>query len=199
MSAEQHYQSGQDKASKNDWKAAIESFTMAIECDPNNPFFYNERAVCYLNIEQYDLSLFDMNKSVDLAPNYAYFYTSRGFLKARMRDMEGCVADYEKSLQLDPKNEITYNNLGLALEQMGNMKKAQRVFAEGNKVLGYDPQKRLAEQKATKTDNSEKKEIEPTAPSKASIAMDVFTKKSTFKEFMSFIGNGFKLKKDDES
>lgn len=198
MNAEQHYKSGQDKASNNDWKGAIESLTKAIEGDPKNPFFYNERAVCYLNLEQYDLSLFDMNKSVDLAPNYAYFYTSRGFLKARMQDMQGCVEDYEKSLELDPKNEITYNNLGLALEQIGNMTRAQRVFAEGNKVLGYDPKKRLENQKEA-AESASIDEAAKTKQSKSQVAKDVFTKKSTFKEFMSFLGNGFKLKKDDKS
>ena len=198
MTAEQYNKLGQDKANNNDWMGAIDSFTKAIETDPNNPFYYNERAVCYLNIDKYDLSLFDMNKSVDLAPKYAYFYTSRGFLKARMKDMQGCVEDYEKSLELDPKNEITYNNLGLALEQMGNIKRAQRVFAEGNKVLGYDPQKRLEIQKEAEksepiiTPNKDKQ-------TKGQVAKEVFTKKSTFKEFMSFLGNGFKLKKDDES
>lgn len=196
MKGEQHYKSGQDKANKNEWKAAIESFSRAIEAEPDNPFYYNERAVCYLNIDQYDLSLFDMNKSVEIAPKYAYFYTSRGFLKARMRDMQGCVADYEKSLELDPKNEITYNNLGLALEQMGNMKRAQRVFAEGNKILGYDPQKRL-EQKENTSDEQNKMTPDE-KQTKGKLAKDVFTKKSTFKEFMAFIGNGFKLKENDK-
>jgi hypothetical protein len=43
------------------------------------------------------------------------------------------------------------------------------------------------------TENEEAKSEE-----KKKIAKEVFTKKSTFKEFLGFIKNGFKLDKDDQ-
>lgn len=202
MNATELYKLGKAKVSENELELAIELFTKAIDLDSTNPFIFNERAVCYLNLEQFELSLFDMNKSIEIDPNYAYFYSSRAFLKIRMRDMESGIADYEKSLELDPKNDITYNNLGLALEQMGNVKRAERVFADGNKVLGYDPKKRLPENEtnAKSSESVPAKEPEPTkAQSKAGVAKAVFTKKSSFKEFLGFIKNGFKLKENDKN
>lgn len=200
MSDNPHYHKGLDKLKDNQFAEAIEHFTKAIDEDNSNPFFYNYRAVCYLNLHQFELSMFDMNKSIELDDNYAYFYSSRGFLKSRIKDLDGAVADYERSLQLDPENEITYNNLGLALESLGKMKRAQQVFSEGNKILGYDPSKRQLNEEGTMMENKEQGPVPPKNNKKGSkVAKDVFTKKSTFKEFLGFIGNGFKLKENDKS
>ena len=215
MEENKHFQLGVAKVNENDFKSAIEYFTLAIQEDDKNPFFFNQRAVCYLNLNQFDLSLFDMNKSIELDENYAYFYSSRGFLKTKMKDMEGAVMDYERSLELDPENEITYNNMGLALESMGNMNKAKKYYKKGNSLLGYDPEKRkLSEDKKMMVDADEKQEPSKLAEhveeikaeqekedkaSKKKIAKEVFTKKSVFKEFIGFIGNGFKLKENDQT
>ncbi|MEX1001348.1 MAG: hypothetical protein WDZ35_04465 [Crocinitomicaceae bacterium] len=199
-----HYQKGMSKVNENQFAEAIEYFNLAIAEEGENPFFYNQRAVCYLNLEQYELSLFDMNKSIELDEKYAYFYSCRGFLKARMRDMEGALMDYESSLELDPDNDITYNNMGLLLEQMGNMSRAEYAFKKGNDILGYDPKNRKlsADQKMMVDKGETEAEAEPEikiTTSRKQIAKDVFSKRSAFREFIAFIANGFKLKKDDKS
>ena len=203
MNADEHYKNGQFKVNQNQLHEAIVHFTKAISLDAKNPFYYIERSVCYLNMEQFELALTDMDMSVKIDPEYAYFYSLRGFLKIKMKDIEGGIKDYEKSLELDPKNEITYNNLGMALEQVGNIKRAQKVFQEGNKILGYDPTKRETKVTENKLKESETGNIalndKKESKSGTSIAKDVFSKKSTFKEFIEFIKNGFKLDKDEES
>lgn len=210
-----HYIKGQNKLNENRFEEAIELFTKAISEDDTQPFYFIDRAVAYLNLEKYELSMFDMNKAIELDDNYAYFYSCRGFLKARMKDGKGAVEDYERSLQLDPSNEITYNNLGLALESMGNMKRAQKMYEKGNAILGYDPEKRQLDESgqhmADKTSTIEQKKSEEEsvdAPldekevkaQRKKLAKEVFLKKSTFKEFLGFIGSGFKLKgKEDKT
>jgi tetratricopeptide (TPR) repeat protein len=217
MEENKHFQAGVAKVNENDFKGAILDFTEAITEDGKNPFHFNQRAVCYLNLGQFELSMFDMNKSVELDETYAYFYSCRGFLKTKVRDMNGAVEDYEKSLALDPENEITYNNMGLALESMGNMNKAQKYYKKGNSILGYDPENRelsadgavMQEKKEGQTEEKPSKiaahieEIqeenkEESKQEKKKIAKAVFTKKSVFREFIGFIGNGFKLKRDDQ-
>lgn len=215
MRDEELYQNGLHKVSQNKLEEAIELFTKAIELNATNPHYYNERAVCYLNMGKFELSMFDMNKSIALDEKYAYFYSCRAFLKTKMKDMDGAVEDYERSLELDPKNDITYNNMAIALESIGNMNKAQKYYKKSNEIIGYDPENRvLGEDGKTMTDKTEPeqetsrladqiKEIkqaqESKTPSKSSIAKDVFTKKSVFKEFLSFVLNGFKMKDHDES
>ena len=123
-----------------------------------------------------------------------------------MKDLKGAVEDYEKSLELDPDNEITYNNLGLALEQMGAMARAQRMYKKGNEILGYDPEKRVMDESGDHMVNKDEiepqqeTEVDPKEEKKAlrkkkgKAAKEVFSNKNAFKEFLGFIGNGFKLK-----
>lgn len=209
MQNNEHYQKALIKINENQFDEAIELLTKAINADDSDPFFFNQRAVCYLNLNKFELSLFDMNRSIELDDTYAYFYSSRGFLKARMRDSEGAIEDYEKSIELDPGNEITYNNMGLVLEQMGNFSGAQTMYKKGNEILGYDPESRelneQGEQIDRKTEVEPKVEDEPFINKKMAnegrkkLAKEVFSKKSTFKEFLGFIGSGFKLKNNDKS
>ena len=201
MSENPLFLKGLAKIKENQFEEAVELLTKAIQEEPKNPFFYNHRAVAYLNQNKYDLSMFDMNKSIELDENYAYFFSCRGFLKARIKDFQGAIEDYEKSLELDPENEITYNNLGLVLEQMGAMARAEKMYKKGNDILGYDPEKRKMNDEGTHMvdDHSEEAPVsdkKEERKKKRKAAKQVFSNKKAFKEFLGFIGNGFKLKDD---
>jgi tetratricopeptide (TPR) repeat protein len=182
------YAKGMAKAKENDFLAAIEHFTIAISEDENNVEYYAERAVAYLNSGQYDLSLFDMNRCVDFEPNNSYRYSCRAFLKAKMNDPDGAIIDYEIAVKLDPEDAIAFNNLGLAQEQKGYRDKAARSFERSNELIGYDPLRRQQESNAGGGSSSG-------SGSGGRVARDVFTKKESFRDFLRFIRNGFKLKK----
>ena len=195
MNLNREYAKGMAKVKENDFLSAIEHFTAAIELDPSNVEYYAERGVAYINTNQYELSMFDMNICVDMEPNNSYRYSCRAFLKSRMGDADGAISDYEKAIMLDPEDAIAYNNLGLAQEQKGYHKKAQKSFDQSNELIGYKPNRldnsEITANKPQAITNQQPKEIQPT---KSSVAKDVFTKKSSFREFLSFIKNGFKLK-----
>ena len=188
---------GLAKVKENDFNSAILHFNTAIEEDSNQVEYYAERAVAYLNIEKFDLSMFDMNKCIELEPKNSYRYSCRAFLKAKIGDGEGAILDYQKAIELDPKDSIAYNNMGLVQEQLGYQKESQKSFEKSNNIIGYNP-KRFDEGELKTEAPTETIEEEPSI-SKKEVVKDVFTKRSAFKEFLSFIGNGFKLKENDES
>ncbi|MBK7129317.1 MAG: tetratricopeptide repeat protein [Crocinitomicaceae bacterium] len=196
------FQKGLDKVNQKDFNSAIEHFTLAIQSDQSKVEFYAERAVAYLNIEQFDLSMFDMNRCIELEPINSYRYACRAFLKSRMGDHHGAIADYEHAVKLDPDDAISYNNLGLVQEALGYMQQAQKSYEKSNKLVGYNP-KRFDEgnkdNSNNKEDNSSEKSPnqteQPTAPLKSShVAKSVFTTRAGFKDFFAFIKNGFKIK-----
>jgi Flp pilus assembly protein TadD len=80
------------KVKENDFLSAIEHFTLAIQEDPNNVECYAERAVAYLNTNQFDLSMFDMHRCIEMEPNNSYRYSCRAFLKAKIGDTEGAIS-----------------------------------------------------------------------------------------------------------
>ena len=178
--------------------------------------FYN-RAVCYLNTTQFELAVFDFSKLIEIEPNKAFNYSCRAFAKARTNDKKGAIADYEKALELEPDNPITYNNMGLVQEEIGYIKQANKSFEqsddlrkkeEANKVLHLQDNQNIKQEVENRLDKvkselTEDKPSEiPTPPkevviekTKSELAKEIFTDKNTFKEFIRFIKNGFKLSK----
>jgi Flp pilus assembly protein TadD len=208
------------KVKENDFLTAIEHFTLAIQEDVNNVECYAERAVAYLNTNQFDLSMFDMHRCIEMEPNNSYRYSCRAFLKAKIGDTEGAIADYEMAIKLDPEDAIAYNNLGLVQETKGYRVQAQKSFEKSNDLIGYNP-KRFDEGELKKEDpkkvmsavdkhdhhsteaiqpaaesnaSAEMQSDETAQPSKGQIAKSVFTSRSGFKDFWKFIRNGFRIK-----
>ncbi len=208
------------KVKENDFLAAIEHFTIAIQEDANNVECYAERAVAYLNTNQYDLSMFDMHRCIEMEPNNSYRYSCRAFLKAKIGDTEGAIADYEMAIKLDPEDAIAYNNLGLVQETKGYRVQAQKSFEKSNELIGYNPNRfdegalkketpKKVNSEVDKKDQQTTETIQPVTesntsvqikseesanPSKGQIAKSVFTSRSGFKDFWQFIRNGFRIK-----
>ncbi|HIP37067.1 MAG TPA: tetratricopeptide repeat protein [Crocinitomix sp.] len=183
-----------DKVNQNDFETSIELFTKVLKLDPSHKDAYYHRGVSYLNLEKIDLAIFDFNKLIELDPNYAFYYSCRGFAKSRLGDKKGAIEDYFKSLELEPDNEITLNNLGLVQEELGYMEQAKKSFEKSDAIRkneNYQPETfGEPSQHPKKLKIDEKQNTQ----SKSQLAKEIFTKKSTFKEFLSFIKNGFKLK-----
>lgn len=188
------------KVKENDHYGAISLFNAVLEEDPTDADATCHRGITYLNLEQYDLSLQDLNKAVELDPEYGFRYQARAYLKTRLKDHEGALADYQKAVDLDPSDPIAYNNLALAQEQMGWTGKAKENFDKSDNLQGIQTTEERAKARIDQAVNQAEiaETQEEQKADRRKIAQEVFTKKSTFKEFISFIGNGFKLKKDDK-
>jgi len=211
MSKQNYFENAMHKVTQNDFESAIDLFSKALQIENDKSKVYYNRGVAYLNLEKIDLAIFDFNKLIELDPNNAFNYSCRAFAKARSTNKKGALEDYEKALELDPDNPITYNNMGLVQEEIGYMEQAQKSFEqsddlrkkeEANKIINATEDQIIKQTVDTRIENLEHKlniensslanENEPT--SKGKIVKDIFTDKNTFKEFMNFIKNGFKLK-----
>ncbi len=188
------------KVKENDHYGAIALFNAVLAADPIHADALCHRGIAYLNLEQYDKSLDDLNKAVELDPEYGFRYQARAYLKTRLNDPDGAIEDYQKAVDLDPSDPIAYNNLALAQEQMGWAGKAKKNFDKSDQLQGIQTTEERAkariDQAVNQAEIAESQQEKKADPLK--IAQEVFTKKSSFKEFISFIGNGFKLKKDDK-
>ncbi len=196
MTKEEYFAKGLAKVKENDHHTSIELFSKVLEIDPKDADALSQRAVAYLNLEQYELSMFDMNLAIEFDPEYSYRYQCRAYLKARLKDYEGSVEDYQKAVDLDPSDSIAYNNLALAQDQLGWANKAQANFDKSDTIAGIKTTQQRSEERKMNADIP--KETEKKV-SKGEITKSVFTNKNSFKEFIRFIRNGFKLNKNDKS
>ena len=224
MSSQQNIESAialanNQNSTEADYLNAIKLLSVALPDTTDKKVIYYNRAVCYLNTTQFELAVFDFSKLIEIESNKAFNYSCRAFAKARTNDKKGAIADYEKALELEPDNPITYNNMGLVQEEIGYIKQANKSFEqsddlrkkeEANKVLNLQENQNVKQEVENRLDKVkseiEKENIEqskvlipPTEPelekTKGELAKEIFTNKSTFKEFIQFVKNGFKLPK----
>lgn len=189
--------------SQGDFKKAILLYTKALALDPNNAMIYSERGVCYLNMEEHELALQDLDIAVTFEPNNPYRYSSRAFLKGAMKNTQGAIDDYKKAVELDPEDAISYNNLGLQEEQLGYWQKAKKNFEVADELAGILKENKIltSEHPLYEKEIDSKKEeiISNDMKNKATIGTTfkkVLTSKESFKEFLSFVKNGFKIPKN---
>ena len=186
------------------YQEAFSLFSEVIEADPVNPIYYSQRGVCYFHLKDLVSALRDMDKSVELDPQYSYRYASRAFIKDASGDVKGAIMDYQKAVELDPEDAVSFNNLGLLEEKLGYMESSKKSFKKADdlaKMLeetGIVTEQELLDSTAVKPTNIQKEINEGVAEQKDSSVSkeigNVFKKKEVFKEFITFIKNGFKTK-----
>jgi tetratricopeptide (TPR) repeat protein len=176
---------------------ALKLLNSVIKSAPTNPVYVSQRGVCFYHLKDLKSALKDMNKSVDLDPAYSYRYASRAYMRDAMGDVKGAT-------ELDPDDAVSFNNLGLLEEKLGYMESSKKSFKKADdlaKMLeetGIVTEEELMASQTEKPQNIQKeidegKEVVKETSMSQEIG-NVFRKKDVFREFLSFVRNGFKAK-----
>lgn len=186
---------------------AIKLYTEALAVTPGHPDLISDRAVAYLHLDNKDLSYQDFQFALELQPQKAYRYASFAFAMNHFGDIEGAIDMYSKAIELDPDDAVAHNNLGLLLEQKGYKDEAQAKFDRADKLSKLedsllemidemDGTPDIKQSKAELGTEVEADQVKQAGEQKtvSSEMKNVLTKKESFKEFLQFIKNGFKLK-----
>ena len=188
-------------------KEAIKLFDKALELNPNHPDIYSDRGVAHLRDNNKAASLSDFKKALELQPDYSYRYAALGFAENHFGDVNEGIRLYKKAVELDPDDAVTLNNLGLLLEQKGYNDEAKSHFDRADNLSKQEDhllemmEEMEGEQKEdppkpTPTREKSLPEVqqEDEASSVGKEFGKIFTSWKQFKEFMSFVKNGFKIK-----
>ena len=92
---------------EGDYDRAIESFTKAIELNPNYAEAYNNRGNAYRDDGNFDRAIADYTKAIELKPNFVEAYNHRDDAYYAKGDYDGTIAEYRG---------ITEKVIGAALE-----------------------------------------------------------------------------------
>ena len=192
----QHFLLGEQRYKSRDFEGAILAYTQAIEVEPTNADFYYQRGLSYFHLNRKSLALIDFNQAQELQPNNPFRYSSRAFIKDACGDINGAIADYERAIELDPEDAVAHNNLGLLHEKLGYMGKAKKSFDQADDLADKGEFFKIPSDKGTSQQQSEPLPEElPSEPAKGNLIKEVirvFTDKKTFREFITFVRNGFK-------
>jgi tetratricopeptide (TPR) repeat protein len=210
-----HHKKAQELLDEQKLDKSLAAFNKALAEAPNHPDILSHRGVVYLHLNQKKKCLDDLLLSLKLDKDNAYRYASLAYARDYFGDLEGAIKDYQKAVEVDPEDAISHNNLGLLMEKQGYQSKAKRNFEKADKLAEIQKgmfetldQVEAREEKTESTDSDnyipkgEKLQPRKLTPDKQQTTKEVLksvvTKKSVFKEFISFVKNGFKLKGNDK-
>jgi tetratricopeptide (TPR) repeat protein len=130
------YDRGNKQRLEKDYKAAIESYTRAIELDPKYAVAYNNRGNTYRDQKDYTKAIADYTKAIELDPKYTFPYHNRGLTYADQKEYAKAIADYTRAIELDPKYARAYRNRGVAY---ASQQEYVRAVADYSKAIELDP------------------------------------------------------------
>lgn len=90
---------------------AIESYGIGIECDPQNPVLYANRAMAFLRKNMLAVAEEDCNQALAWDPNYVKAYHRRGLAREGLSKKVLAAEDFRKVLSLEPNNREARQHL----------------------------------------------------------------------------------------
>lgn len=151
------------------YQEALEYYSRAISCDPADSKYFTNRALCYLKLQQWDLSLKDARRALDLDPNSikGHFFLGSALLEIEQYDDAIKHLTRASDLARDQKknfgDEIA-SQLRLARKKRWNQLEEKRIKEEIelqtylNDLIKKDKERQLEEAR-TSTKDGEKLSI----------------------------------------
>ncbi len=111
-----------------DVQTAVNLLSLAINADPNNYRYYNDRGVAYKRIGDLEKALSDYTKALEIKPDYTHALNNRGMLYVQQGRNDKAIQDLEAALKLGELQGKIHTNLGIAHARQGDHKSAIKEF-----------------------------------------------------------------------
>uniref|UniRef100_A0A8B9KZI2 Small glutamine-rich tetratricopeptide repeat-containing protein alpha n=1 Tax=Astyanax mexicanus TaxID=7994 RepID=A0A8B9KZI2_ASTMX len=118
VEAERLKSDGNDQMKVENFSAAVEFYSKAIQINPENAVYYCNRAAAYSKLGNYAGAVQDCELAIGIDPNYSKAYGRMGLALASLNKHTEAVSYYKKALELDPENETYKSNLKIAEQKM---------------------------------------------------------------------------------
>jgi tetratricopeptide (TPR) repeat protein len=134
--AREEYEWGVAHFGRQDYDAAVQCFTRAIDANPDqaDPFYY--RGLAWHHKGKLARAAADYTRAIELAPFHADTYRRRGKLGMDQLRFEAAAADLRRATELEADDAGTWEYLAFALL---NLKRYAEAFAAADRGLGVNP------------------------------------------------------------
>uniref|UniRef100_A0A9L0SBQ7 Small glutamine-rich tetratricopeptide repeat-containing protein beta n=1 Tax=Equus caballus TaxID=9796 RepID=A0A9L0SBQ7_HORSE len=144
--ADQLKDEGNNHMKEENYAAAVDCYTRAIELDPNNAVYYCNSRGCFSSLSRgptqgscqtpamyqpchwraaaqsklghYTDAIKDCEKAIAIDSKYSKAYGRMGLALTAMNKFEEAVTSYQKALDLDPENDSYKSNLKIAEQKL---------------------------------------------------------------------------------
>lgn len=105
------YRDAENFYKQKKYDRAIETYTRAIQLNPNDYALYNNRGAAFYATGEFQKAIADYTKALELNPYHFSAYNNRGVVYQEIGSIEQAIADFRKALELDPENKMAKDNL----------------------------------------------------------------------------------------
>ncbi len=143
--AQIYYELGHLYMSKEDKLNSISAFKLAVDRDPENPFFNNSLGYAYAKAELYDDAIEHYQKAISLNPDAEWtsiVCQALGSIYAEHKgNIEAAVSTYQSGIILDPSNYDLYVALGDLYMAEYDLDKAIKAYCD---AITLNPEEYIA-------------------------------------------------------
>lgn len=136
QSAAELTERGTTLLTEDDVKGALESYSAAIEADPEYAPAYMLRGMLYTMLAKYDAAVDDFTGYIELEPDSFSAYANRGNAYSNMNMLDEAILDYTTALSLERNNPDIWYNRGVVYAASGDLENAVDDFS---RVLSLSP------------------------------------------------------------
>ncbi|MGD9581649.1 MAG: tetratricopeptide repeat protein, partial [Vampirovibrionia bacterium] len=127
---------------KRNADAAIMSYQMALNMEPENPEALVSLAEIHYDKGNYDSAIACYTKALEFDKENAQANCNLGFVHWEKSEIDEAIKYYQQAIALHPEYDIAYNNLGVAyLDGKGQANLAEALFAQ---AIKHNPNYALA-------------------------------------------------------
>nr|XP_014425910.1 small glutamine-rich tetratricopeptide repeat-containing protein beta isoform X6 [Pelodiscus sinensis] len=119
--ADQLKDEGNNHMKEENYVAAVDCYTQAIELDPNNAVYYCNRAAAQSKLSNYNEAIKDCERAIAIDPKYSKAYGRMGLALTSMNKYQEAITSYQKALVLDPENDSYKSNMKIAEQKLRDL------------------------------------------------------------------------------
>jgi len=116
--AEQHKVEGNQHLANKDYVKAIESYTRAVELNPDNAIYYSNRAAAHSHMNNHQLAIDDCLVAIQKNPSYSKPYGRLGLSYFSLGKYQEAVEYYRKAVLLEPGSDSLKASLEAAEKKL---------------------------------------------------------------------------------
>jgi tetratricopeptide (TPR) repeat protein len=103
---------GAEAIEAKEFESALELFSQAIRIDPDFAEAYNQRAIAYYLMEDYQSSIADCRRATRRMPCHFGAWSGTGHCHAHLSELAEAVECYEKALEINPHLDCVRETVG---------------------------------------------------------------------------------------
>ena len=135
----QQYNAGLIAMKKGNVREALQHFTKAVEINPAEYKYYNDRGVAYKRLGDLEKALGDYNKSLELNPHYTNALNNRGVVYLEQGHYDKALVDFKEALKYGGLEGKIFTNIGIAKAAKGDYRSAIKDFNNAVSLHPVDP------------------------------------------------------------